>query len=109
MSSAFMGQSQRVDVSHRVFANLRKIRFVEMEYAVPREAGPGAMAEILAMIEREDLPVAMPIECRVVDGDDAMLSPTHERPSTYIAVHLYEGVDWRQYFDAVEEIIDRHA
>ena len=109
LSSAFMGQSQRVDVSHRVFANLRKIRFVEMEYALPSEAGPGAMAEILAMIDREDLPVAMPIECRVVAGDDAMLSPTYERPSTYIAVHLYEGVDWRPYFEAVEEIFDRHG
>ena len=109
LSTAVMGQAQRVDVSHRVFANLRKIRFVEMEYALPREAGPAAMAEILAMIDREDRPVAMPIECRVVDGDDAMLSPTYERPSTYIAVHLYEGVDWRPYFGAVEAIIDTYG
>ena len=109
LSSGFMGQAERVDRSYNVFSNLRTIRFNEMEYAMPREEGPEALAEVMEMIDREDLPVAMPIECRVVAQDDAMISPTQGRDTTYVAVHQYEGIDWSPYFDKVEEIFDRHG
>ena len=51
----------------------------------------------------------MPIECRVVAADDALLSPSHERETTYIAVHQYRGMEWRPYFEAVEEIMDSYG
>jgi L-gulonolactone oxidase len=41
----------------------------------------------------------------VVAGDDALISPTHERPSAYIAVHQYRGMEWRPYFEEVEAIM----
>lgn len=109
ISSAFMNQAERIDASYNAFANLRTIRFTEMEYAVPRDVGPGVVAEIMAMVDRENRPISMPIECRVVDGDDALLSPTFDRASTYVAVHQYEGMDWKPYFEAVETIVDRHG
>ncbi|MDQ2621632.1 MAG: FAD-binding protein [Actinomycetota bacterium] len=103
-STGFMKQAEQIDVSHRVFANYRTIRFNEMEYALPREAGPEALSRILLLIEEENFPIAMPIECRVVAGDDSLLSPTFERDSTYIAVHQYRGLEWRPYFEAIETI-----
>ncbi len=108
-SSAFMSQAEQIDVSHRVFANYRTIRFNEMEYALPREAGPEALSRVLRLIEEENFPIAMPIECRVVAGDDSLLSPTFERDSTYIAVHQYRGLEWRPYFEAIEQIFREYG
>ncbi len=104
-AAKLMAQGEHLDRSHRIFANLRTIRFTEMEYAIPRADGPEALRRVLDLISFERLPVAMPIECRVVAGDDALLSPSHERDTTYIAVHQYHGMEWRPYFEAVEEIM----
>jgi L-gulono-1,4-lactone dehydrogenase len=46
---------------------------------------------------------------RVAAGDDALLSPSHERDTAYIAVHQYRGMEWRPYFEAVEEIMDSYG
>lgn len=108
-STAFMNQASRVDSSFKVFANYRTIRFNEMEYALPRAAGPEALARVLELIERERFPIAMPIECRVVAGDDALLSPAFEQSSVYIAVHQYRGQEWRPYFEAIEAIFDEYG
>ncbi len=108
-SGVAMNQAERVDVSHRVFANYRTIRFNEMEYALPLEAAPEAVSRVLDLIESQRFPMGMPIECRVVAPDDALLSPAFGRPSTYIAVHQYRGMEWQPYFDAIEEIFDSYG
>ncbi|MGB0120734.1 MAG: D-arabinono-1,4-lactone oxidase [Solirubrobacterales bacterium] len=103
-STAFMNQAERIDSSHSVFANYRTLRFNEMEYALPREVGPKALRQVLDLIEGEGLPMGMPIECRTVAGDDALISPAYERPSVYIAIHQHHTMEWQPYFDAIEEI-----
>lgn len=104
IASRVMGEGDYVDKSFRVFSSPRSIRFTEMEYALPRERGPQAVRQLLDLIEAERVAVPMPIECRVVAGDDALLSPTHERDSTYVAVHQYRGMPWEAWFGAAEEI-----
>ena len=108
-SGSAMNQAERVDVSHRVFANYRTIRFNEMEYALPREAGPEALSRVLDLIETQRFPMGMPIECRVVAPDDALLSPAFDRPTTYIAIHQYRGMEFAPYFEAIEEIFDSYG
>ena len=105
LAARMMSQGEHLDRSYRIFANHRTIRFTEMEYAIPRADGPDALRAVLELIERERFEVPMPIECRVVAADDALLSPSHERETTYIAVHQYRGMEWRPYFEAVEEIM----
>jgi L-gulono-1,4-lactone dehydrogenase len=95
-----------VDHSHRVFVNQRRVRFTEMEYAVPREHGPAAVRRVIDWIRRNRYPVFFPIEVRVTAADDAHLSTAHERDTAYIAVHQYRGMEWRPYFEAVESIMD---
>lgn len=107
-SARFMTQAEQIDVSYRVFANYRTIRFTEMEYALPRAAVPEALRRVLDLIRSERFPMAMPIECRVVAGDDALLSPTHERESAYLAIHQYRGLEWRPFFEAIEAIFDEY-
>jgi L-gulono-1,4-lactone dehydrogenase len=93
------------DRSDRVFASERRVRFTEMEYGVPREHGPEAARRVIEWVRANRYPVFFPIEMRVAAGDDALLSPSHERDTTYIAVHQYRGMAWRPYFEAVEEIM----
>jgi L-gulonolactone oxidase len=100
--------STAVDRSDRVFVNERRVRFTEMEYGVPREYGPEAARRVIEWVRSNRYPVFFPIEMRVAAGDDASLSPSHQRDTAYIAVHQYRGMQWRPYFEAVEEIMDSY-
>jgi L-gulono-1,4-lactone dehydrogenase len=101
--------SRAIDRSDRVFANERRVRFTEMEYGIPREHGPEAARRVIEWVRSNRYPVFFPIEMRVAAGDDAMLSPSHERATAYIAVHQYRGMEWRPYFEAVEEIMNSYG
>jgi L-gulonolactone oxidase len=107
-STRFMSQAEQIDVSHECFANYRTIRFNEMEYALPREAGPEALARVLDLIREEKMPLAMPIECRVVPADDSLIGPVSGRDSTYIAVHQHATQEWQPYFREIERIFDSY-
>ncbi|HEU4739056.1 MAG TPA: D-arabinono-1,4-lactone oxidase [Solirubrobacterales bacterium] len=101
--------SRTIDRSDRVFVNERRVRFTEMEYGIPREHGPEAARRVVEWVRRNEYPVFFPIEMRVAAGDDALLSPSHERDTAYIAVHQYRGMEWRPYFEAVEAIMDEYG
>ena len=101
--------SRTIDRSDRVFVNERRVRFTEMEYGVPREHGPEAARRVIEWVRRNEYPVFFPIEMRVAAGDDALLSPSHERDTAYIAVHQYRGMEWRPYFEAVEAIMNEYG
>ena len=101
--------SRVTDRSDRIFANERRVRFTEMEYGVPREHGPEAVRRVIEWVRSNRYPVFFPIEMRVTAADDALLSPSHERDTAYIAVHQYKGMEWRPYFEAVEEIMNGYA
>jgi L-gulonolactone oxidase len=96
------------DRSDRIFVNERRVRFTEMEYALPREHAPEAARRVVDWVRENRYPVFFPIEMRVTAGDDALLSAAHERDSAYIAVHQYRGMRWRPYFEAVEEIMSSY-
>lgn len=99
------GTTKRVDRSDRVFASPRLVRFTEMEYALPRAATPEAVRRVMELVPARNFAVPFPIEVRTVAADDALLSTAHERDSGYVAVHMFEGMEWRPYFEAVEEIM----
>jgi L-gulonolactone oxidase len=99
------GSSKRVDRSDRVFASPRLVRFTEMEYSLPRERTPEAVRRVMELIERRGFAVPFPIEVRTVAPDDALLSTAYGRESGFVAVHMYRGMQWRPYFEAVEEIM----
>ena len=98
-----------VDRSDRVFANERRVRFTEMEYGVPREHGPEAVRRTIEWVRSNRYPVFFPIEMRIAAADDALLSPSHERDTVYIAVHQYRGMEWRPYFEAIEAIMNEYG
>jgi L-gulono-1,4-lactone dehydrogenase len=103
-----MSRTEQLDQSHRVYANRRSVRFTEMEYALPRERTAEALERVLALIERRRMPIGFPIELRVTAPDDALLSTAQGRPTGYIAVHQYRGMEFEGYFRAVEAIMDEY-
>lgn len=105
LAAALASGGKTTDRSDRVFASERRVRFTEMEYGVPREHGPEAARRVIEWVRSNRYPVFFPIEMRVAAGDDALLSPSHERDTAYIAVHQYRRMEWRPYFEAVEEIM----
>ena len=104
-----MSRVEHLDASNRVYANERRVLFTEMEYAIPRERAAEAVERVLALIERRRLPVGFPIELRVVAPDHAYLSTAFGRPTAYIAVHQYRGMEFETYFRAVERIMDEYG
>jgi L-gulonolactone oxidase len=100
------GSSERVDRSDEIFASPRLVRFTEMEYALPREHTPEAVRRVLELVEQRGFAVPFPIEVRTVAPDDAFLSTAAGRESGFVAVHMYEGMEWEPYFRAVEAIMN---
>lgn len=99
------GPQDHVERSDRVFASPRWVRFLEMEYAVPREAFGEALAGVRALVRRLGVPIGFPVECRFVAGDDIALSTAEGRATAYLAVHTEVGMPHEQYFSGVEAIM----
>lgn len=97
-----------INHSHLVFATPRTIKFNEMEYNIPIEHFEAAIQEVMDTIEAQQFQVHFPIECRFVHSDDIMISPANGRHSAYIAVHAYQGMPYRDYFAAMEQIFRKY-
>lgn len=93
-----------VDTAHRVFVSPRRVRFAEMEYAVPLEAAPDVLAEVQRTLDAHGAYVSFPLEVRAAAADDVALSTAYERPSCYIAVHRYHKEPYQEYFALLEPI-----
>ncbi|MFE4175982.1 D-arabinono-1,4-lactone oxidase [Streptomyces sp. NPDC056909] len=109
ISSRALSARTYTDIPYKVFTSPRRVRFVEMEYALPREAVVGALREVKAMVDRSPLRVGFPVEIRTAPEDDIALSTASGRESAYIAVHLFRGTPYRAYFSAVERIMTAHG
>lgn len=92
------------DRSFDVFCSRRRVRFREMEYAVPREAVRDVVEELAAWVERSGLTISFPVEIRFTAPDDVWMSTGHERANAYVAVHQYVRRPFAEYFAGAEEI-----
>jgi FAD-linked oxidoreductase len=105
VSSRALSARTYTDIPYKVFTSPRRVRFVEMEYALPREAAVEAIRELKATVERSSLRISFPVEVRVAPADDIALSTASGRDSAYVAVHMYRGSRYQEYFTAVEKIM----
>jgi FAD-linked oxidoreductase len=91
------------DHSHRVFVSRRRVRFLETEWAVPREAATDVLAELRRLHEASDWRSAFPVEVRLAAADDIPLSTASGRDTAYVAAHVPAGTEPGPWFAAVEE------
>ena len=107
LSAAALGDSEAVDASYKIFTARRDVRFLEMEYAIPRERLGQALRETRDLIERTGWTITFPVEVRVTPASDAWLSTAYGRPTAYLACHVYRRTPNPAYFEGVEEIMTR--
>lgn len=103
---------EAVDDGWKLLSNERPVRFNEMEYHFPLESQMAVLKEVVAVIEEHRPDVFFPIEVRVIDADDAWLSPFSRgegNKSGSIAVHAYYQDDYQFLFELVEPIFRRHG
>ncbi len=100
------GPADYIDASYRVFASPRHVRFLEMEYAIPRSALPEALNRVRAHVAGLGMQISFPVEVRFVAADDIPLSTASDRETAYIAVHVFRGTPHVEYFRGVERIMD---
>lgn len=93
--------------SYQAYPTVRLVRFHEMEYNVPAEHFTEIFKEVKKCIDNKRFRTHFPLECRFVKSDDIWLSPAYGRESAYIAAHNYQGMPYKEYFGALEEIF-RH-
>lgn len=96
------------DLAHRVFVSTRDVRFKEMEYAVPREAGIAVLQEARRIIDANRWNITFPIEVRTAPADDVAMSTGYGRDSLYLAFHVYADADHTAYFAAMEDVLAAH-
>jgi L-gulono-1,4-lactone dehydrogenase len=94
-----------VDRSYRVFCSPRRVRFREMEYAVPRASLVDVLRSIEAWVDTSGERIPFPVEVRVAAADDIWLSTAYERETAYVAVHQFHRLEHERYFRAVESIV----
>jgi L-gulonolactone oxidase len=99
-----LSSRDHIDRSYNVFVSPRRVRFRELEYAVPRNAVPHVLGEIEAYLARSGEQIGFPVEVRFAAADDIWLSTAYGRESGYVAVHQYHRRDHEAYFRAVEAI-----
>ncbi|GAB2468300.1 D-arabinono-1,4-lactone oxidase [Streptomyces incanus] len=109
VSSKALSARTYTDIPYKVFTSPRRVRFVEMEYAVPREALVDTLRELKAMVDRSSLRVSFPVEVRTAPADDIPLSTASGRDTAYIAVHMFRGAPYQRYFTAAERIFTAHG
>ncbi|MFV2145166.1 D-arabinono-1,4-lactone oxidase [Isoptericola sp. G70] len=104
VSAAALGDRTYVAPSDRVLVTRRRVRFAEMEYAVPRAALREVLTDLAAWLRTSGEPVPFPVEVRCAAADDVWLSTARGRETAYVAVHQYHRMPRERYFAAAEEI-----
>lgn len=102
--AATLAQREYSDFAHDVFVTSRRVRFNEMEYAVPLDSATEVLEEITKVINNSDQRVLFPVEVRATAADDVPLSTAKGRQSCYIAIHRYHKDDHRALFRELEPI-----
>jgi L-gulonolactone oxidase len=102
-ASAFSARNY-TERSDLVFTSPRRVKFVEMEYGLPRAALPEAFAALRRIIDRLPTKVSFPVEVRFTASDDIWLSHGHGRDNAYIAIHQFVGMPYEQYFKEFEAV-----
>jgi FAD/FMN-containing dehydrogenase len=102
-------EGQRIGWSAEVIPSVREIKFHEMEYQLPAEAGLDCFREVRARLRERHPQVGWPVEYRTVAADDAWLSPAYGRDTVTISVHQDARHDYREPFADVEAIFRRYA
>lgn len=105
IATAALSHNRYRGTNHGVFVSPRRVRFHEMEYAVPLADGPAVVREIRSLIDRRGWRIGFPLELRTTAADDVALSTSTGRESMYIATHVPQFVEPQPIFAEIEPLL----
>jgi FAD/FMN-containing dehydrogenase len=101
-------KGERIDWSARILPTVRELRFNELEYSVPAEAGPECFRAVRERMKSRWPEVVWPVEYRTLAADSAWLSTAHARDSVAISLHQDAKLDCDAFFADCEPIFTAH-
>ncbi|GAB3078131.1 D-arabinono-1,4-lactone oxidase [Corynebacterium aquatimens] len=108
LSTSLIANNSYRGRAHEIFISPRRVKFHEMEFAVPLAAGPDAVREIRKAINDNNWMIPFPVELRCTATDDVALSTSTGRESTYIAIHVPKYMDPSTFFPTFQDILLAH-
>lgn len=99
---------ERIDWSHRIFPSERNLKFNEMEFALPAEAGVAGLRAIRTLMQTRHREVAWPVEYRTLAADDIWLSPAYGRATVTISIHQAAELPYNPFFSEAEVIFRQY-
>jgi len=103
-AAGLISRRDYVDAAPAVFTSIRRVRFHEMEYALPRSVAVAALREFHRLTVEGPWRIAFPVEVRLAPADDVWLSTAYGRETVYVACHAYPRTEYRGWFDAAERL-----
>lgn len=105
LSTRVWGRSAGTAHWSNAFISSRRVRFNEMEYALPFDTIPEVINELRRLFRRHDISSTFPLEVRAAAPDTAWLASNHQQKTGYIAVHQHFRQDYQQYFARIEPVL----
>jgi FAD/FMN-containing dehydrogenase len=100
---------RRVDRCYRIYPMVYSPNFHELEYFVPLERGPDALAAMRELMLASLPDSVFPLEVRTVGPDDAYLSPNYKTATTVISVSGKPGTDYWDYLRSVDRLLQEFS
>jgi FAD/FMN-containing dehydrogenase len=100
---------RRVDRCYRIYPMVYSPNFHELEYFVPLERGPEALAAMRELMLASLPDSVFPLEVRTVGPDDAYLSPNYKTATTVISVSGKPGTDYWDYLRSVDGLLQEFS
>ena len=102
-------EGERIGWSANIIPSVREMKFNEMEYSVPADAGPECVKLIRARLAETHPNVRWPIEYRTLAADDAFLSTAFDRATVTISLHEDARRPFAEFFADIESIFSDHG
>jgi FAD/FMN-containing dehydrogenase len=100
---------RRTDRCYRIYPMVYSPNFHELEYFVPLDRGPEALAAMRELMLRSLPESVFPLEVRTVGADDAYLSPNYKTATTVISVSGTPGTDYWDYLRSVDRLLSEFS
>lgn len=104
VGKTYFREARRIERSDRVFNVAMPPRHLEMEYGLPLEAVPEALARLHHLVERSGLAVNFVQEVRFVAADTAHLSPACGRESCQLGAYMAPSRHSEAFFRGFEQL-----
>lgn len=105
LTAAVQRSREATDQWWRVLPTAPKVRFVELEYALPRPMLRPALTMVRRAIDDGPERVTLPVLVRTGPAEDAWLAPAEGRATVYICLRVFHRSPYQRYFDTAEAVL----